>query len=341
VVLAFLFVAPLVATLTTFAAPPVSSAPPSHHTARGFQNLSADYAYSMALRAAHLVRRGFERTPDRGRAPVVLTNDGRELRANGQAPTVTWVGHATLLVQIDGVNLLTDPHWGERASPVGFAGPRRLVAPGMRFEDLPPIHAVVISHDHYDHLDEATVRRLAREHRPLFFVPLGIKAWLADQGIGNVVELDWWQSVRFRGLTFVCTPAQHSSGRGLHDQNLRLWSSWVVLGAKRRFFFAGDTGYWTGLRAIGERFGPFDLTAIPIGGYSSYSTRHPNHVNPEEALQLMEDVLGRRMIPIHYGTFELNREPFAEPPGRLLGEARRRDLIEHVELLSPGQTLHW
>jgi N-acyl-phosphatidylethanolamine-hydrolysing phospholipase D len=340
-VVALLFVTPLVATVTTFAETPVSSARPLHHAARGFRNLSGDYAYSMALRAAHLVRRGFERAPDRGRAPLVLANDGQELRANGQAPTVTWVGHATLLVQIDGVNVLTDPHWGERASPVGFAGPRRLVAPGMRFEDLPPIHAVVISHDHYDHLDEATVRRLARAHRPTFFVPLGIKAWLADQGIAEVVELDWWQSVRFRGLTFVCTPAQHSSGRGLHDQNLRLWSSWVVLGAKRRFFFAGDTGYWAGLREIGERFGPFDLTAIPIGGYSSYSKRHPNHVNPEEALQLMEDVLGRRLVPIHYGTFELNREPFAEPPGRLLREAERRELSEHVTLLRPGQTLHW
>jgi N-acyl-phosphatidylethanolamine-hydrolysing phospholipase D len=295
----------------------------------------------MALRAVHLVRRGFEREPDRGTAPLVLSNDGRALRANGQAPTVTWVGHATLLVQIDGVNVLTDPHWGERASPVGFVGPRRLVGPGLRFEDLPPIHAVVISHDHYDHLDEATVRRLAREHRPTFFVPLGIKAWLADQEIAEVVELDWWQSVRFRGLIFVCTPAQHSSGRGLHDQNLRLWSSWVVLGAKRRFYFAGDTGYWTGLRAIGERFGPFDLTAIPIGGYSTYTKRHPNHVNPEEAVQLMEDVRGRRMIPIHYGTFELNREPFAEPPDRLLREAARRGITENVTLPRPGQTLHW
>jgi N-acyl-phosphatidylethanolamine-hydrolysing phospholipase D len=254
---------------------------------------------------------------------------------------VTWVGHSTFLVQLDGVNIVTDPHWGDRASPVAFAGPRRLAAPGLRFEDLPPVHAVVISHDHYDHLDAATVERIARTHRPTFFVPLGVKALIADMGARDVVELDWWESWRLRGLTFVCTPAQHSSGRGLHDQNRRLWSSWTVTSATKRFFFAGDTGYFHGLRQIGRELGPFDLALIPIGGYSGVRPRHPNHVDPEEALQLFEDVRGRVMVPMHWGTFDFNREPFREPPDRLLAEALHRGIEDSIAVLSPGQTIHW
>jgi N-acyl-phosphatidylethanolamine-hydrolysing phospholipase D len=314
---------------------------PAHHLRRGFRNLDDGYRYDMGVRMGHFVRGAFTSHPPRGAAPPVIGNDGAALRANGTHPTVTWVGHSTFLVQLDGVNILTDPHWGDRASPVGFAGPRRLVPPGLRFEDLPPIHAVVISHDHYDHLDARTVERLAREYRPRFFVPLGLRAWLGERGISDVVELDWWDSVRFRGLTLVCTPAQHSSGRTLADQYLRLWSSWVVVGPTRRFFFAGDTGYDSRLRTIGDRFGPFDFAAIPIGGYTTFSKGHPNHVNPEEAIQLYEDVQGRLLVPMHWGTFGMNREPFREPSERLLREALRRGLEEQIAILSPGQTVSW
>jgi len=286
---------------------------PSHHLRDGFRNVAPDYAYPLLGRALRTLRLGFEHAPARGRTPVVLANNGAALRANGTVPTITWIGHSTFLVQIDGVNILTDPHWSDRASPVRFSGPRRLVAPGMRFEDLPPIHAVIISHDHYDHLDETTVRRLNAVHHP---------------------------TREFRGLTLVCTPAQHSSGRGLLDQNRRLWSSWVVRGHERRLFFAGDTGYYDAFKEIGERLGPFDLALIPIGGYSAYE-RHPNHVNPEEAVQIFEDLGARLMVPMHFGTFDLNREPFREPPDRLLREALRRGLEERVALLSPGQTIHW
>ncbi|HEU5320071.1 MAG TPA: MBL fold metallo-hydrolase [Methylomirabilota bacterium] len=314
---------------------------PAHHLARGFRNVDPAYSYGVLGRARRLLARGLEGWPERGPAPAVLPNDGAQLRANGARATVTWVGHSTFLVQLDGVNILTDPHWGERASPVAFAGPRRLVPPGLRIEDLPRIDAVVISHDHYDHLDADTVTRLARAHRPRFFVPLGLEPWLADLGVADAVELDWWESRQWRGLTFVAAPAQHSSGRGLHDQNLRLWSSWIVLGRDRRLFFAGDTGYFAGLAEIGRRYGPFDLAAVPVGGYSSWPAAHPNHVNPEEALQLFEDVGGRLMVPMHWGTFELNREPYGEPPVRLLREAVRRGLEERVALLSPGQSIHW
>ncbi len=321
-------------------ADPAASSRPAHHLLRGFRNLDGAYRYTVLERAQRLVRRTFDGWPARGETPRVAANNGAALRANGTSPTVTWIGHATLLVQLAGVNVLTDPIWSERASPVSFAGPRRLVPPGMRFEDLPPIHAVVISHDHYDHLDVETVERLVRVHQPRFFVPLGMKEWLADHGARDVVELDWWQAADFRGLTLTCTPAQHSSGRGLRDQNLRLWSSWVVAGGGKRLWFAGDTGYTPSLREIGKRLGPFDLAAIPIGGYSAYEGRHPNHVNPEEALQLFEEN-ARLMIPIHFGTFELNREPFAEPPTRLLKAAVARGLEQRIAILSAGQSIHW
>lgn len=310
-----------------------------HVVGHGFRNVSPDYEYPLYRRATRLIQLTFERVPPRGTAPAVMPNDGAALRANGHEPTLTWIGHSTFLVQLDGVNILTDPHWGDRASPLGFAGPRRLVPPGMKFDDLPPIDLVLISHDHYDHLDEATVRRLNARFHPTFFVPLGVKALLADFGITNAVELDWGDTGTFRGLTLACTPAQHSSGRGLRDQNLRLWSSWVVIGAHRRLFFAGDTGYYAGLKDIG-RYGPFDAALIPVGGYSAWP-RHPNHVNPEEAVQLLQDVHGRKLVPMHWGTFEMNREPFREPPDRLLAEARRRGIEDEIALLSPGQTIPW
>lgn len=322
-------------------ADPATTARPGHHLLRGFRNLDGSYRYTVLERTQRMFRRTIEGWPERGATPRVLPNDGAALRANGTSPTLTWIGHATLLVQIGGLNVLTDPIWGERASPVSFAGPRRLVPPGMRFEDLPPIHAVVISHDHYDHLDVETVQRLVRAHQPRFFVPLGMKEWLLDHGARDVVELDWWQAAEFRGLTFTCTPAQHSSGRGLRDQNLRLWSSWVIAGGGKKLWFAGDTGYTTSLREIGKRLGPFDLAAIPVGGYSAYEGKHPNHVNPEEALQLFEEQNARLMVPIHFGTFDLNREPFAEPPTRLLKAAVARGLEERVAILSAGQWIHW
>jgi L-ascorbate metabolism protein UlaG (beta-lactamase superfamily) len=338
--LAAVVLSSLVATPVALAEPPSAFDSARHHLARGYRNLDPTYDYTVLGRAASLVRRAFRGLPERGAPPAVLTNDGAELRANGTHPTVTWVGHATMLVQLDGVNILTDPIWSDRAGPLGF-GPHRLVPPGLRFEDLPPIHAVVISHDHYDHLDLSTVRRLAREHHPRFFVPLGVGKWLSREGIGNVVELDWWDARIYRGVTFVATPAQHGSGRGLTDQNLRLWSSWAVLGANARFFFGGDTGYTPGMAEIGRRLGPFDMAVLPIGGYSAFTARHPNHLSPEESVQLFEDLNAKLLVPMHWGTFALNVEPYREPPDRLLAEALRRGVEEHVAILSPGQSFSW
>lgn len=271
-----------------------------------------------------------------------VENDGSILDNNRTAATVTWVGHSTLLVQLDGVNILTDPHWSDRASPVTFAGPKRLMTPGVPFENLPHIDLVLISHDHYDHLDLETVRRLAEVHRPLFLVPLGLKAWFAEIGITKVEELDWWESRRVNGLTVTCLPAQHFSGRTLWDRNQRLWSSWAVTGDTKRVFFAGDTGFYEVFKEIGRRLGPFDLAAIPIGAYLPRSIMRMTHLTPEEALQLFGDIRGERFMAIHWGTFDLTEEPIEEPPQRLEAEAKRLGLdLAKVWVLKHGETRSW
>jgi N-acyl-phosphatidylethanolamine-hydrolysing phospholipase D len=317
---------------------------PAHHRERGFANTNPEYAPpGRWTRTTFFVRRILASTfRPRTFAPPVVANDGRALRANPTAPAVTWVGHATLLVQLDGVNLLTDPHWSERASPVRFAGPRRLVPPGLAFDALPPIHLVLISHDHYDHLDVDTVRRLAEVHRPLFLVPLGLEAWFADHGIDDVVELDWWDRHEVRGLVVTGVPAQHFSARSLWDRNRRLWSGWTVAGHDRRFYFAGDTAHYDGLKEIGERLGPFDLAAIPIGAYEPREMMRMSHTTPEEALDVLADVGGRHLVPIHWGTFDLADEPPGEPPVRLAAEAARRQLpADRVWILRHGETRRW
>lgn len=271
-----------------------------------------------------------------------IENDGSALRNNRTDATVTWVGHSTLLIQLDGVTILTDPQWSERASPVTFAGPKRLMPPGVSFEQLPTVDLVVISHDHYDHLDVDTVQRLARTHHPLFLVPLGLKAWFADIGITEVEEMDWWESRQVRGLTVTCLPAQHFSGRSLWDRNRRLWSAWALAGGTKRVFFAGDTGYYPVFKEIGVRLGPFDLAAIPIGAYRPASMMKMTHITPEEALQLFADVQGRYFVAMHWGTFDLTEEPIEEPPLRLGAEANRLRLDpSRIWVLKHGETRGW
>ena len=310
-----------------------------------FRNLDPDFHrastwtrarfYFLSLVSIASSARKFEPLP-------TATPDVAGLRSNHKRATVTWVGHSTVLVQLDGVNLLTDPAWSQRLGPLsGTVGVKRFTPPGIRFEDLPPIDVVLISHDHYDHLDEPTVRRLARTFNPLFVVPLGIKAWLADRGITNATELDWGESVKVKGLEIVCAPAQHGSGRSLTDTGRRLWASWAVIGTKR-LYFAGDTAYSSHFEMIGDLLGPFDLAALPIGSYTPRFIAQAVHMSPEEALHAAWDLHARDFIGIHWGTYKLAREPYDEPPRRIAEEAARLKLDPHtIWLPKPGETLDW
>lgn len=317
---------------------------PLHHVEGGFRNVDPDFRPpSSWTRWNFVVRRllATSFTPRSFEAPRIA-NDGADLRAGIVNPGVTWVGHATVLLQLDGLNVLTDPQWSERASPSTWAGPRRLSPPGLAFADLPRIDAVVISHDHYDHLDLNTVKRLAETHDPLFLVPLGMKAWFVDNGMNRVVELDWWQEHEYRGLRFVCLPAQHFSQRTLWDGNSRLWASWAVLGGEQRFYFSGDTGYFPEFKEVGKRLGPFDLAALAIGAYLPPEIMKEVHLTPEEAVQAFLDLNARVLLGIHWGTFDLAEEPLDEPPQRMVAEARRHGIdASRAWILKIGETRRW
>jgi N-acyl-phosphatidylethanolamine-hydrolysing phospholipase D len=322
----------------------VAGLPAASRIGGKFHNLDPEYHRATLLaRARSLIVGGTWLVGERHVKPLpVVTPDAAALRDNASRATVTWIGHSTLLVQLDGVNFLTDPTWASRSGPFGgFVGVGRYTPPAIAFDDLPRIDFVLISHDHYDHLDEATVKHLAQEFNPRFVVPLGIKQWLADRGITNVVELNWGESVRIGGLTVVCTPAQHGSGRTLLDQGRRLWASWAVLGSKR-FYFAGDTGYYQHFKEIGEALGPFDLAALPIGSYTPRALAKPVHLSPEEALQAWTDLHAAKFLGIHWGTFALAREAYDEPPRRIAEEVGRRQLdADSVWIVKPGVTTAW
>ncbi|AKQ66383.1 Outer membrane protein romA [Myxococcus hansupus] len=245
---------------------------------------------------------------------------------------VTWLGHSTLLVEIDGFRVLTDPIWGERASPTTIAGPKRFHPPPLPLEALPDVDAILISHDHYDHLDMPTIRALASRKVP-FYAPLGVGAHLEQWGVPaeRVVELDWWQEVSLGEgrLRVVATPAQHFSGRGLTDRNSTSWTSWTLLGAQHRVFFSGDTGLTDEFEEVGRRFGPFDVAMFEVGAF------HPSwgsiHLGPQQALKAHEMVKGRTLLPIHWGTFNLALHAWDAPANELVAEARERG----VSLLTP------
>ena len=308
--------------------PPISGAPVDEDGR--FTNLAGDISHgTLSVRFPFILRRmgTYFRTGED--AAERVANDGAFLRENARhsAPTVTWIGHATLLVQMGHVTFLTDPTWSNRPSPVPVIGPRRFVKPGLSMEDLPPIDFVVISHNHYDHLDLPTLRALAlRSPDTRFYVPLGNGDLLRQQGIANVAELDWGQTAAFEHVTIHCLPSQHWSKRSLNDDNKALWSSWAVTGSERRFYFAGDTGYFSGFKSIGNHLGPFDLVAVPIGAYEPLAMMRESHMNPEEAVTAAIDLKASRAVAIHFGTFDLSDEPLAEPPRRFADAARTSEL---------------
>jgi N-acyl-phosphatidylethanolamine-hydrolysing phospholipase D len=232
----------------------------------------------------------------------------------------TWIGHSSFLLQLGGKNLLTDPHWSERASPFRLTGPRRLAPPGVDFDALPAIDAVLISHDHYDHLDDATVRRIhARFGDGVTWVtPLGYAQWLARRGIGRVVELDWRETATIESLEVRCLPAQHWTSRAHYDRMRRLWCSWGIRAESGgAAYFGGDSGWFPEYAEIGSLSGPFDLVLMPIGAYDPRWFMRPSHMNPEEAVRAFEEMGGSGVLGgMHWGTFRLTDEDPLEPPVR-------------------------
>jgi len=275
-------------------------------------------------------------------------NDPAYLKNNQTDSTLTWVGHSTFLIQHKGFNILTDPHFTLRASPVRFAGPKRFTQPGLSFEQLPHINVIIISHDHYDHLDLGSVVQLNKQQRdtpPLFVVPLKIGNWLSKQGIDNWVQLDWWESTALNGWTFTAVPVQHFSGRSLLRKNDTLWAGWVMQAPyeegkePQRLFFAGDTGYSQDFAEIGKRFGYMNVSIIPIGAYDPRWFMKDMHVNPEEAVQIHQDVGSRFSVGMHWGTFVLTDEPMDEPPKRLTKALDEQGLNRDAfQVMTHGET---
>ncbi len=304
---------------------PVAQRSPNYRDG-AFVNLDPASMISLDRQQQWVLAREFldGRAATRPAAPGSLVTPNPADHGVGAADlAVRWYGHSTAMVEVDGYRVLTDPIWSRRCSPSALVGPRRLHEPPTPLEALPAVDAVLISHDHYDHLDMDTVVRLARTQRAPFLVPLGVGAHLRTWRIPEhrIVELDWYESRRIGDLRITCTPARHFSGR-LFARNTTLWASWVIAGPRHRAFFGGDTGYTKSFTEIGVDHGPFDLTLLPIGAY------HPAwpdiHMNPEEAVRAhldMAEADSGLLVPIHWATFRLAPHPWSEPVERLLAAA--------------------
>ncbi len=316
---------------------------PFHHTAEGFRNnystgwLRGSFWRWQRERWQH----GLPKIPPGGWRFPHLKPDVAKLKSNRIDTTLTWIGHSTFLLQLGGYNILTDPHLAARASPLGFVGPKRWVPPTLDFQELPHIDLVVVSHNHYDHLDAATVVRLNAQPRgaPKFLVPLGLKAWFLNKGISNVLELDWWEVTDFHSITVTFTPVQHWSARTAWDRNQSLWGGWRLDHPALSFFFAGDTGYSQDFKDIRARLGPVDLAALPIGAYEPRWFMRASHVNPEEAVQIHLDLEAKRSVAMHWGTFILTDEPLDEPPHKLKEALHRLGVSEqNFRVMQHGET---
>ena len=247
------------------------------------------------------------------REPGSWTSQSLEELPYGEKPIersdsliITYVNHSTFLIQVDSMNILTDPVWSDRVSPFSFAGPKRMRPPGISFDDLPPIDVVLISHNHYDHLDVATLKKIKERFNPWILTPLGVDLYLKELGITRTIHIDWWNYTNMSPtLSVYAVPAQHFSGRGLFDRDKTLWAGFVITTVHGNIYFAGDTGYGSFFKEIGERFGPLKAAMLPIGAYKPQWFMSPVHISPEEAVSVHQEINSELSIGMHYGTFPL------------------------------------
>ncbi len=332
-----------------------------HHTADGYKN---NYIGAVEKPLPELLRWRYaafvDGLPPEPRTPTpVQAPDLPRIQANGKAgaamqPMVTWIGHATTLVQADGLNVLTDPIFSERAAPVQLIGPKRQQPPGVAMKDLPHIDVVVVSHNHYDHLDRQSVFELDQRAKnagreTVFLVPLGLKPWFANLGIERVIELDWWEKSSIGGVNFHLTPVQHWSARTMLDRSKTLWGGWAVFGAGFHWYFSGDSGYskdfsdtrrhFAALASDQGRGQLFDLALLPVGAYEPRWFMAEQHMNPHEAAQTHRDLGAARSIGVHWGTFNLTDEALDQPPIDLASAKRSLGLSDDAfSLLKIGQS---
>ena len=269
------------------------------------------------------------------------TSDKPPLRNTTGSIRLTYINHATVLIQMHGYNFLTDPIWSERCSPVSFAGPKRHRAPGVQFQHLPPIHAILISHNHYDHLDLPTLHRLEKRDQPLILAGLGTKSFLQKEGFKNVVELDWWQHHAFeQDISLHFVPAQHWSKRNFFGQDDMLWGGFMIVSPKQKIFFAGDTGYGPHFKEIHRRFGKPDGALLPIGAYKPKWFMKNFHMGPEDAVRAFDDLGAPPSIAIHHGTFPLGSEGVHDATNDLEKiKSEKGSPLSSFHVLANGETL--
>ena len=274
---------------------------------------------------------------DQGPWMSIEESEQAQITHNPEKVRIYFVNHSTFLIQLGNFNILTDPVWSERVSPFNWLGPRRYRQPGIKFEDLPEIDLVILSHNHYDHLDISTLKKIHNKFNPLMIAPLGVPAYLAEKGIDPLIEMDWWEERRINEqITISCVPAQHFSGRGMFDRNKTLWAGYVIRSEAGNIYFAGDTGLGDFFGQIAEQYGPIHLAMLPIGAYKPRWFMSPVHISPEEAVKIHLEMKAERSIAMHFGTFPLGDDGMWQPVEDLM-QARKMHQLENFEVIQPGE----
>jgi N-acyl-phosphatidylethanolamine-hydrolysing phospholipase D len=316
---------------------------PAHHTENGFQNPYVEKkkrGFFKYMKMRYFSKEEFADYESNAHKIPRVQPDLDLIQNPPDALQVTWIGHATILIQYRGINILTDPMFSDRASPISFLGPKRFNPPSVKLKELPTIDYIVISHSHYDHLDKKTVQQIGSNTK--WLVPLGLKQWFVRAGVKekSVMEFDWWDAKKFKDATITATPAQHWSARSLWDRNKTLWASWMLQIGDKTIWYSGDTGYNPHqFNEIGREFKTIDLALISIGAYEPRWFMKEMHINPAEAVQIHQDIKSLHSIAVQWGTFQLTSEPIDDPPLKLKEAlALERIPAEEFELLEIGET---